>query len=364
MRIPPVSVPPAVLRSALRSRARLQNLVDRGVPAEVALLDLTWGVQRTAVAGALVTSGLADALGGDSRHPAELADELGLDRDVTVRVLRGAVIARLVAWDRDGRVSLSRIGAPLRQDHRSSVASWVATQASQAVLASYGQLDAQLREGAEPSGVRRATGGSLWEHFSAQPAEGAQFGRAMRELTAIDLDALVSGYPWPSSGVICDVAGGIGTLLAAILASRTAARGILIDGPDVLAEAEGFLQARGLAERVDRRSGDLFAHLDARADVYVMKWILHDWNDAACRDILSRLRETMPGGAKLVTIDQHLDPEHPDGVASIADVHMMAVCEGGRERSPDQVHALMRDAGLKPGKVHHAGLHMLVEGVA
>ena len=182
MRIPPVSVPPAVLRSALRSRARLQNLVDRGVPAEVALLDLTWGVQRTAVAGALVTSGLADALGGDSRHPAELADELGLDRDVTVRVLRGAVIARLVAWDRDGRVSLSRIGAPLRQDHRSSVASWVATQASQAVLASYGQLDAQLREGAEPSGVRRATGGSLWEHFSAQPAEGAQFGRAIHAI--------------------------------------------------------------------------------------------------------------------------------------------------------------------------------------
>ena len=95
-----------------------------------------------------------------------------------------------------------------------------------------------------------------------------------------------------------------------------------------------------------------------------MKWILHNWNDDACRNILSRLRNTMPAGAKVVTIDQHLDPEHPDGIVSIADLHMMAVCEGGRERDPEQVHALMRDAGLKPGKVRHAGLHMLVEGVA
>jgi hypothetical protein len=364
MRVPPASVPPAVLRAALKSRARLQNLVDRGVPAEVALLDLTWGVQRTAVAGALVTSGLADALGDGFRHPAELADELGLDTEVTARILRTAVISRLVTRDRDGRVSLSRVGAPLRRDHPSSVASWVATQASQVVLSSYGQLDAQLREGAQPSGVRRATGGSLWDHFGAHRAEGARFGRAMRELTAIELAALTRGYPWPSSGVVCDVAGGIGTLLAGILECRTAVRGILIDDPDILTEAEGFLQARGLAGRVDLRSGDLFAHLDARADVYIMKWILHDWNDDACRDILARLRNTMPAGAKVVTIDQHLDPEHPDGVASVADLHMMAVCEGGRERDPEQVQALMRDVGLKPGKVRHAGLDMLVEGVA
>jgi hypothetical protein len=67
--------------------------------------------------------------------------------------------------------------------------------------------------------------------------------------------------------------------------------------------------------------------------------------------------------ARAGLIDQHLDPEHPDGVAAVADLHMMAVCEGGRERDPDQVQALMRDAGLKPGKVRHAGLQMLVEGM-
>ena len=104
------------------------------------------------------------------------------------------------------------------------------------------------------------------------------------------------------------MAGGVGHLLAAILDRRPQPRGILIDSPDVIEQASGFLRGRGMADRIERRAGDLFGELDARADVYT--------------------------------------------------------CEGGRERSPHEVHALMRDAGLKPGRVRHAGLMMLVEGIA
>jgi hypothetical protein len=364
-RLPSLSSPPAaVLRAVLGSRARMQNAIDRLVPAEVALIDLTWGEQRTAVAAALVTSGLADALGERSRDPAELADELALERDVTVRVLGAAAVARLVAFDRQGRVRLSRTGGPLRGDHRHSVASWVATQGSGVVSAAYAQLDGQLRDGPEPSGVRRASGGSLWDHFDTHPDEGARFGRAMREMTAFDVAALAEGYPWPQHGVVCDVAGGIGTLLAAILERRPDLRGILVDGPAVIAEAEGFLASRGVADRVERRVGDIFGDIDARADVYVMKWILHDWSDEACRSILARVRATMPAGAKLVTIDQHLQPHARNPIAATTDVHMLVACEGGRERTADHVQTLMRDAGLKPGRVRHAGFHMLVEGIA
>jgi len=119
-----------------------------------------------------------------------------------------------------------------------------------------------------------------------------------------------------------------------------------------------------LAERIERRPGDLFGELDARADVYVMKWILHDWSDDACRGILGRLRATMPVGARVVTIDQHNDSARPNPFTAMADLHMLVECEGGRERSPAEVHALMRDAGLQPGRVRSAGLHMLVEGIA
>ena len=122
--------------------------------------------------------------------------------------------------------------------------------------------------------------------------------------------------------------------------------------------------ARGLADRIERRAGDLFGDLDARADIYTMKWILHDWSDDACRDILGRVRATMPSGSKLVTIDLDREPGRPNSHTSMMDLLMLVFCEGGHERSPHEVHALMRDAGLTPGRVRHSGFTMLVEGVA
>jgi hypothetical protein len=340
------------------------DLADLVLPAEGALWDFAAGMQRTKLAGVLVTSGLADALADGPRELQELARELGLDPSVTERVIGAAASSRLVRLDRAGRARLSRIGGPLSREHPYSIASWAAYQAAATNARAYAELEGQLLDGPEPSGHRRAFGDSIWEYFEQHPDEGSRFGQAMRELTAIDVDALARAYPWPRRGVICDVAGGIGTLLSAILDRRPRARGILVDAPDVLAEAEGFLSARGLSGRVDCRPGDLFGELDARADCYMLKWILHDWSDEACRGILSRLRATMPAGGRVVVIDQHLEPGRANPITSMIDLHMMVECEGGRERSPQEVHALMRDAGLSPARVRHAGLQMLVEGRA
>jgi hypothetical protein len=153
-------------------------------------------------------------------------------------------------------------------------------------------------------------------------------------------------------------------MLAAILEHRPNARGILLDSPEIIEQADGYLRARGLSDRIERRTGDLFKELDARADIYTMKWILHDWSDDACRDILKRVRATMPSGSKLVTIDQHHESGRPNALTPMADVLMLVSTEGGRERSPQQLHALMRDAGLIPGRVRHFGPTMLLEAIA
>jgi hypothetical protein len=353
-----------VLRAGLGVRRRLQDLAELPMPPDGALWDFVAGLQRTRLAGVLVSSGLADALGENARAPAELARELELDEQVTARVLGAAVAARLLDRDGDGRVRLSRLGGPLRAEHPNSIASWAAYMAAPATGRAYEQLGALLREGPEPSGHRRAYGDSIWEHFDKHGDEGVRFGEAMRQLTSLGAPALARAYPWPRRGVICDVAGGIGTLLAAILGRRPRLRGILVDAPEVLDEADRFLRSRGLADRVERRAGDLFGELDAKADVYVLKWILHDWSDDACRGILSRLRAQMPAGARVVVIDQNLDPGRPNPITPMVDLHMLVECEGGRERSPREVHALMAAAGLRPGRVRRADLHMLVEGVA
>jgi hypothetical protein len=362
--LPPFPVPSGLIERVLGIRRRALDLADLSYPAEGLLWDLVAGLQRTKLAGALVDTGIADALGEQSRTPGEVAQGLGLDPEVTERVLHAAAAMRLAHLDRSGHVRLSRIGSPLRRDHPHTIASWVSYVAAPANARSYEQLPDQIRGGAEPSGHRRAFGDSIWEHFTKHPDEGARFGRAMREMTAIDVALLARAYPWPRKGVICDVAGGIGTLLAAILARRKRARGILVEEAAVLAEAEHFLADQGLGGRVERITGDLFAGLEARADVYVMKWILHDWNDEACVQMLQNIKATMPPGAKVVSIDQRFKPTFANPVTNLIDLHMLVECEGGRERTPEHVHRLMAEVGLKPGKVRQAGFQMLVEGQA
>jgi hypothetical protein len=358
-------VPLWAARHVLGARDRMLNLVDGALPAEVALLtDVVFGLQKTKIAGVLVSSGLADALGTGSHTPVDLARELGLNADMTVRVVDAAVALRLMRLDRQGRARLTRMGAPLRRDHPKSVASWVTYYAHPDTAAAHSHFDSQLRDGDESSGYKRAFGKSLWDYFGDHPDVGASFADAMRQMTEIDLAGVVRAYPWPRDGVICDVAGGMGHMLAAILDHRPNARGILLDSADVIAQAEGYLRDRGLADRIERRPGDLFGELNARADVYTMKWILHDWGDDACRDILKRVCATMPSGSKLVTIDWHHERGRPNASTPVADILMVACCEGGRERSPQEVHGLMRDAGLTPGRVRHHGLSMLVEGIA
>ena len=94
---------------------------------------------------------------------------------------------------------------------------------------------------------------------------------------------MVAHYPWPNDGVICDVAGGTGQLLEAILREHPRLRGVLVDAPGVLASADERLRRTGLSGRVELREGDIFERLDARADVYLLKNILHDWDDEGLR---------------------------------------------------------------------------------
>jgi O-methyltransferase domain len=364
MPLPPIPFPLPMARRALAARRRLIDVADAALPGEVTLFYLVWGAQATKIAGALVSSGLADALGEMPKSPTALAQELGLNPDVTVRIIDAAGALRLVRLDANGRASLTRMGAPLARDHPNSISSWVSFFADPATSAAYGHLDAQLRDGAQPSGFRREFGKSMWDYFAERPEAGARFANAMRQLTAIDLKALVRAYPWPRKGVICDIAGGTGHLLAAILERRHKARGILLEAPEVIEEATAFLHSRGLADRIDCRQGDFFGTLDAHADVYTMKWIIHDWSDEACVEMLGRVRATMPAGSRLVTIDLHHERGRPNSQTPMGDIMMMAVCEGGRERCPEEVHDLMRKAGLRPGRVRHSGITMLVEGVA
>lgn len=356
---PPRRVAHAVLN--LRRRVRLGT--NRLIPSEIALWELVTGsLAIVPILGALVEKGVADELGRGQATAEDLAKRLDLDTDVLHRILRVAAVNGVVNLDGKGRFSLTATGQALRSDHDPSMADWIRYLNLESTQAAWDAVGQTLESG-EPS-FPAVHGRSVWDHFAANPAEEQLFAAAMRRFTERDAPILASAYPWPEQGTVCDVAGGVGTLLAGILYRRPNLGGILVDASGVLEEADAYLTARGIRDRVDLVTGNFFEQVDAEADVYVLKDVLHDWDDERCLAILSTVRAAMPAGSRLVVVETLLEPNRPDPLATLIDVQMLTQTDGGRQRSLGELQALLRRSGLELGEVLHTAVPSLIEGVA
>jgi O-methyltransferase domain len=170
----------------------------------------------------------------------------------------------------------------------------------------------------------------------------------------------VPGEPTPLSG------GGRGTLLAAILAAHPHARGVLFDVPQVVDGGRDLLEAAGVAGRCTLVGGDFLASVPGGGDTYILKWVLHDWDDARAATILRHCRRAMPAGSRLLLIERVVPPGTATAAhqqALWADVHML-VLFGGRERTAEQFARLLDRAGFRLGQVRpvDSGLSLL-EGI-
>src|SRR3954468_8722641 len=265
--------PPPVVDASLAARRVLMRAADALLPPWAAVFDRTMGIARTQIVGAIAELGVPDMLASGPATAADLAERLDVDADALHRVLRAAAIEGLVRIDRRGRFRLTRAGRTLRSDAPSTLRPWARYMALASTRAAWGDLDETVRTGR--SGFERVHGKSVWDWFAAHPEEERLFAAAMRSITELDAPAIAASSLLPEEGVVCDVAGGAGTLLGEVLVERPKLRGVLLEAAGVLREAERHLGERGVLDRVELVEGDLFGELRADADVYVMKNILH-----------------------------------------------------------------------------------------
>jgi hypothetical protein len=152
-------------------------------------------------------------------------------------------------------------------------------------------------------------------------------------------------------------------LLSVIVAeSRANLRGLLVDSPGMIAEAKLFLADRGVADRIDCVEGDIFHAVNATADVYLLKDVLHDWDDERCVKILAAVAASMPRGAKLVVAEYLQERNRPNPFSPLLDLHTLTQRDGGRLRSEAELLALFTQVGLHPtGRRFSVVPHTLVE---
>jgi hypothetical protein len=285
-----------------------------------------------------------ERLAGGPLPVSELAAAAGADPDALWRVLRLVADHQIVTFQ-GGRVGLTDRGRLLCRDHPASLSAAFAAVGTADIA--HGLTDT-LRSGraAAPS----VLGMGYWEYLATHPDQQALFDQSMVQRAGALSLACVPVLDWPSAGTIADIAGGIGTLVAAALQAAPGARGILVDQPQVLERARPFLEGHGVADRCVLHPGDLFAP-PPPADCYLLASVLHDWDDTHAARILAALGHSATNDTRLWIFEMLLPDDAAPHRAKMSDVLMLLMFDGARERTLGQYRDLLEATGWRLERV-------------
>jgi len=315
--------------------------------AEVRALAMGFVVSRALQVAAEL--GVADALSEGPKTRIDLAREVGADPATLHRLLRALASYGVFEELADGRYANTPRSECLRSDVPASIRNLARMYGDAASWQSWAALEHSVRSG-EPS-FSHVHGQSMFEYFTTHPESARRFDEAMVAASRLMNDAIVEAYDWEQFGTLVDIAGGMGSTLAAILGANPGVRGVLFDLAHVVERGRVHLTEQGVAERCTTQSGSFFDTVPAGADAYFMKHILHDWNDADCLRILGNCAKAMANHAKLLVCEKIVPAGNAPAAVKTMDLVMLVQTDGGRERTEEEFRQLFARAGLRLARV-------------
>jgi O-methyltransferase domain/Dimerisation domain len=291
-----------------------------------------------------VRLGVADHLANGPRTAKELAAATGTLEDPLYRVLRALASVGVFDEIEPRRFALTPAADILRKDSPRSIHDVVLFIADPFHLRVYADAIESLRTG-KPA-VETTVGMPVFEYVRAHPDYSEVFNNAMTNVSAAIVPAVLEAYDFRDIGVLVDVAGGHGQLLTSILQKYPAMRGILMDLDHVVTGAQPNIDAAGVGGRCQTVVGDFFTAVPPGGDAYMMKHIIHDWDDDRAAQILRSIHTALgakPG--KVILLEGVLAPGNEPSLGKVMDLEMLLL-PGGRERSADEFRALFDRAGF------------------
>jgi hypothetical protein len=298
---------------------------------------------------AVTVLGIPDLLAEGPRDVETLASATGTQGTLLGRVLRLLVAAGVLDEPTPEQFGLTAVGHLLRTEAPGSLRTFLLYRGEPWKRLPWDGLVEMLRGGA--TAFAQALGAPFFDYLAAHPEAGALFDAAMTGLTRGMLGIVPTHYDFARIQTVVDVGGGEGELLLDILRHHPHLRGVLVDQPQVVGRAAARIEAAGLADRCTAVSGDFFAAVPAGGDVYLMKMILHDWDDERARTILDVCRAAMDPDSRLLLVERVLPPAPPYPLEPfLLDLTMMLEL-GSQERTEAQWRELLASAGFDLARV-------------
>lgn len=288
--------------------------------------------------------GLADQLKDTARTAEELAEATGTHAPSLYRVLRALGGAGVVEEDEEKRFSLTPLGETLRSDVPFSLRALATSELGEVHYPSWGGLLHTVKTGERA--FDHVFGTDCWDYFGKHPEYAQIFNQSMTEVTRVVEPAVTRAYDFSGFDRIVDLGGGHGGLLTSILKKSPQSKGIILDAPQVVTGAKERIEAEGLAGRCEAVGGNFFESVPEGADAYIMKHIIHDWDDKEAVAILKNCRKAIKEGGKVILVESVIPEGNEPGLAKFGDLVMMLI-PGGRERTAKEYRALFEAAGFR-----------------
>jgi O-methyltransferase domain/Dimerisation domain len=322
------------------------------------LLGLINGFQITQAVRVAAALRVADHLNDRPRSADELGALTKSHPDSLYRLLRALAAVGVFREHEGRRFTLTPMGDCLRTDSATPIGAWAEVVGSPYYWQAWGHLLHSVQTG--ENAFRNLHGKNVWQFRSEHLEHGATFDRAMTQLSSGSAEAVIRAYDFSSFRHIVDVGGGQGLMLAAILRAHPHVSGTLFDQSDVVAGAKAVLVERGVIDRCNIVGGSFFEAVPEGADAYLMRVVIHDWEDDEAIAILKVCRRAMRETAKLLLIERLVARPNEVPATKFSDLNML-VSPGGRERTRDEFSELFARSGFELTLVFPAGIHNVIE---
>jgi hypothetical protein len=318
----------------------------------VALRRMIFGQMVCVALGSAARLGIPDLLADAPMDAEQIARASGAHAPSMRRLLRALVAFGVFEELPDGRFELTPLSQALRADVPGSMHSMAAMIGGGPTQRAWADALHSILTGT--TATEHVYGHGVFDVLATDPAEADIFNRAMTENTAIIASELLAAYDFSRFSTIVDVGGGQGLLLAEVLRAHPTAHGILFDLPEVVAGAPPVLERAGVSDRCQVAGGSFFDDVPAGGDLYMMKAIVHAFDDDRAAVILRNCRERMAPSSRVAVLDrvmpERITTDEMAQRAVLMDMNML-VLTGGHERTEREFATLFRAAGLSPSSV-------------